>query len=288
MHARSWPVPLRVLFFCLLAASQAWATGRQTRQGTVLVAGQPGGAPPVLYVAARLSTLVDFEELLEPAALLTPELRARVGVVSVGPRSLVLVPLRDLAEGERLLVPVSGRTEAGEPRTLTLALVTRPDEVDLQARVSFGSREMDAGTEAVGAVAEMLLASHGPDARPGLVLVTPGESETLLKGRSVQGWIESVLQMDRRRLFVTVAIKTLSLSSNPWRLARVRAEAGCWGARGEADAALPVLIRSAVTGPREQRHTLSTWLPDGAGCLSLSLEEEGARTLRFERVRLSP
>jgi hypothetical protein len=245
----------------------------------------------VLYVAARLSTLVDFEELLEPAALLTPELRERVGVVSVGPRSLVLVPLRDLAEGERLLVPVTGRTEAGEPRTLTLALVTRRDEVDLQARVSFASRELrpaEDEDETVGAVAGMLLASHGPGAQPRLALVTPGERETLTQAGNAQGWIESVLQMDRRRLFVTVAVKTLSLSSKPWRLVRVRVEAGCWGARGEADVPLPVLIRSAVAEAPVQRHTMSTWLPDEARCLSLTLEEDGARTLRFERVRLWP
>jgi hypothetical protein len=147
---------------------------------------------------------------------------------------------------------------------------------------------MEARTDPVGAVAEMLLASHGPGAPPRLALVTPGERETLTQADDAQGWIESVLLLDQRRLFVTVAIKTLSRSSNPWRLVRVRAEAGCWSARAEADVPLPVLLRSAIAHPPVQRHTLSTWLPDEAGCLSLALEEDGARTLRFERVRLSP
>jgi hypothetical protein len=268
------------------------ATGRERRQGTVLVAGHPGGEPPVLYVAARLSTLVDFEDLLEPRVLLTPELRERVGVVPMGARSLVVVPVRDLAEGERILLPVTGRTETGGLRTLTLALVTRRDEVDLQAQVSFVSREpwrpevLEEGR--VGVVARMLLASHGRGTGPRLALVMPGESKTLMQAGDAQGWIESVLRMDRRHLFVTVAIEVTNHPSNPWRLARVRLEAGCWGVHTGAEMPLPVLITSAVSGSREQHHTLVTWLPEGAGCLSLTLEEDGFRTLHLEDWRLPP
>lgn len=285
MHVRSWPVPLRVLFLCLLAACPAWATGRRTRQGTVLVA---GGAPPVLYVAARVSTLVDFEELLEPAALLTPELRARVGVVAVGPRSLVLVPLRDLAEGERLLVPVTGRTEAGEPRTLTLALVTRRDEVDLQARVSFGAREpLEARGEPVGAVAEMLLASHGPGARPRLALVTPGETRVSGKTDDLRARVDSAFRMDRR-LFVTVSVDTILFNSIPWRLVRARMESGCEASRVGAEPSLPLAVTPAASeGPR-QRYVFSTLVPEGVGCMALTMEEDGPRVLRIEHVRLSP
>ncbi|MFL5351653.1 DUF2381 family protein [Archangium sp.] len=287
MHARSWPVPLRVLFFCLLAASQAWATGRRTRQGTVLVA---GGAPPVLYVAARLSTLVDFEELLEPAALLTPELRARVGVVPVGPRSLVLVPLRDLAEGERLLVPVTGRTEAGEPRTLTLALVTRRDEVDLQARVSFGSREpqpMEASADPVGAVAEMLLASHGPGAQPRLALVTPGETWVSRQSDGLRARVDSVFRMDQR-LFVTVSVGTIQVNSMPWRLVRARMESGCEASRVGVESALPLAVTPAAAEGPWQRYVFSTRIPAGVGCMALTMEEDGPRVLRFEHVRSLP
>lgn len=138
------PRPWFVLLWVLLVSTVA--SGRETRRGTVLVAGQ-GGESPVLYVAARLSTLVDFEGLLEPRAFLTPELSRRIGVVAVGARSLVVVPVRDLARGERVLLPVTGRSEAGEPRTVTLALVTREDEVDLWAQVSLGPREPEAAEE---------------------------------------------------------------------------------------------------------------------------------------------
>jgi hypothetical protein len=247
---------------------------------------------PVLYVAARLSTLVDFEGLLEPRVVLTAELSERVGVVAVGARSLVVVPVRDLARGERVLLPVTGRTEAGEPRTVTLALVTRRDEVDLQAQVSFVPRE-PRGPEAaeaggMGTVAGMLLASHEPGTGPRLALVMPGDSETLMQAVGVQGWIESVLRMDRGRLFVTVAIETTGRSSPPWRLTRIRLEAGCRGVRIGAETPLPVASTSAVPGPREQRHTFATRLPEGAGCLSLTLEEDGPRTLHLEDWRLPP
>jgi hypothetical protein len=281
------PRPWSVLLWVLLVSTEA--SGRETRRGTVLVAGDPGGEPPVLYVAARLSTLVDFEGLLEPRALLTPELSGRIGVVAVGARSLVVVPVRDLARGERVLLPVTGRTEAGAPRTVTLALVTREDEVDLQAQVSLAPRELEAAEEGgVGTVAGMLLASHAPGTGPGLALVLPGKIGTIMQASDVRGWIESILRMDRRSLFITVAIETTGRFPPPWRLTRVRLEAGCQDGRTGAELALPVFRTSAVPGSKEQRHTFATRLPEGAGCLSLTLEEDGPRTLHLRDWRLPP
>lgn len=283
------PRPWSVLLWVLLLSTAA--IGRETRQGTVLVAGHPGAAPPVLYVAARLSTLVDFEGLLEPRVALTPELSERIGVVPVGARSLVVVPVRDLARGERVLLPVTGRTEAGASRTLTLALVTRTDEVDLQAQVFLVSREpraLEAAAEGgVGTVAGMLLASHEPGA-PRLALVMPSEDETRMQAGEVRGWIESVLRMDRGRLFVTVAVRSRMLPRRPWRLGRARVEAGCWRDHPGSNVPLPVVITSAISGPRKQAHTLAIWLPEGAACLSLTLEEDGPRTLHLRDWRFPP
>jgi hypothetical protein len=257
----------------------------------VLVAGHPAGAPPVLYVAARVSTLVDFEGLLEPRVTLTPELGERLAVLPVGARSLVVVPVRDLVGGERVLLPVTGRTEAGESRELTLALITREDEVDVHAQVSLGTREprmLEASAEGgVGTVAGMLLASHGPGVRPELLLVMPSNKETLARASGVRGWIESVLRMDRRNLFLTVAIKRTKHPSPPWRLARIRMEASCRQGQTESEIPLPVLRYSAVLGAEEQRHTFAVLLPEGAGCLSLTLEEDGPRTLHLV-WRLAP
>jgi uncharacterized protein DUF2381 len=285
LRPRSWSVLLWVL---LLSTA---ATARETRQGTVLVAGHEGGAPPVLYVAARVSTLVDFEGLLEPRVVLTPELGERLAVLPVGARSLVVVPVRDLASGERVLLPVTGRTEAGEPRALTLALVTREDEVDVQVQVSLGTRApqgLEVAAEGGDPVAGMVLASHGPGASPGLSLVMRGEGQTLMLAGEVQGWIESVLLMDRGRLFVTVTVWSKTLPLRPWRLGRARVEAGCWKERTGANAPLPVVITSAISGPRAQRHTLATRIPEGAGCLSLTLEEDGPRTLHLQDWRFAP
>ncbi|PTL77021.1 DUF2381 family protein [Vitiosangium sp. GDMCC 1.1324] len=289
MHPRTWPVALWVFLVTLLAVSEARANGRRMRQGTVLVAGQPGGAPSVLYVAGRLSTLVDFEDLLEPRALLTPELHARVTVVVVGPRSLVIVPASDLAEGERLLLPVAGRTEAGGLRTLTLALVTRRDEVDVQARVSFASREPprvaneEDGGE--GAVARMLLESHEPGTPPRLALVTPKETLASRNSDDVRANVNSVLRMDQF-LFVSVSVRTTQVNSKPWRLARARMESGCEALPTGGGLPLPVVVTAAVAIGPWQFHTFSTLIPDGVGCVSLTLEEDGPRMLRFERVRL--
>ncbi|QRK10994.1 DUF2381 family protein [Archangium violaceum] len=289
MHPRPWPVPLWVLLVSLLAAAQARATGREVRQGTVLVAEPPGGAPPVLYVAARFSTLVDFEELLEPRALLTPELLERLGVVPVGPRSLALLPLRDLAEGERLLVRVTGRTGAGESRTLTLALVTRRDEVDQQARVYFAPREpprRDTEGE-VAAVARMLLASHEPGARPRVALVTPEEPLSFEYSDDIRAHVDSILRLDRR-FFVSVSVGPMLFTARPWRLARVRMEPGCEPSRANAGPPLPVLVTMAASGKSLHLYTFSALIPEGTGCVTLTLEEDGPRVIRFERVRLPP
>lgn len=286
MRPRPWSVLLWVLLLSTVA------TARETRQGTVLVAGHPGGAPPVLYVAARVSTLVDFEGLLEPRVALTPELGERLAVLSVGARSLVVVPVRDLARGERVLLPVTGRTEAGEPHALTLALVTREEEVDVQVQVSLGEdgpRALEVAAEGgAGMVAGMLLASHEPGASPGPSLVTPGEGLMRTHSGEVEGRLESVLRMDRGRLFVTVAVRFKSRPLRPWHLGRVRVVAGCWKERTRADVSLPVVITSAISGSRVERHTVATRLPQGAGCLSLTLEEDGPRTLHFQEWRFPP
>jgi hypothetical protein len=254
----------------------------------VLVAGQPGAALPVLYVAARFSTLVDFEGLLEPRALLSPELGARVGVAPMGPRSLVIVLVQDLAEGERLLLPVTGRTEAGEPLTLTLALVTRRDEVDAQVSVSLAteSSRPEARAEASEGTL-LLLASPEPGTRPRRELVTPGERGARKRSGGIQARVDSVLRVERR-LVVTVDIETRQRTSRPWRLSRVRLETRCGGARAETESPAPVLITTTALGPDRQRHTFSARVPEGAGCLALTLEEDGPRTFHFEDLRPAP
>jgi hypothetical protein len=96
-----------------------------------------------------------------------------------------------------------------------------------------------------------------------------------------------VLRVERR-LVVTVDIEALQRTSSPWRLSRVRLETGCGGARAGAETLAPVLITTTTFGPRKQRHTFSAPIPEGAGCLALTLEEDGPRTFHFEDLRPPP
>jgi hypothetical protein len=287
------PRPRLLLLWALIVsttAAQARASERESRRGTLLVAGRPE-ATPVLYVAAGTVTRVRFVDLREPQARPGPELQGRIEVAPLGEGSLVVAPSRDLTQGERLLLPVTGRSEDGEPLNLTLALVTRQDAVDAEAWVSraqvlpLQTDAADAGE--VDAVARRLLASHGQTpTRPRLALGLPGpEQAATYAGNYLRASAGSVLQMDGL-LFVTVLIQVQRISS-PWRLIRARLEAGCRQEHSAGAESPPLRITSGAAG-QYQLHTFSAPLPEGADCFSLTLEEDGPRTLRFEPLRVSP
>jgi hypothetical protein len=271
-----------MLLWALLSSTTAIA--REPRQGTVLVAGRPGEPPAVLYVAAGIATLVRFEGLVEPRVHLTAEERERLHVAPLGERSLAVAPVKDLEEGERVALTVTGRTESGGPLKLPLVLVTRRDEVDAEAWVRLSpvsARPAEATEEGeVGAVAGMLLASHVPEGRPRLALAIPQRTPSDEQATALQARVDSVLRVDRH-LFVTVAIGSRELTREPWRLVRVRLEVGCAGARVGAARALPVRMTHRAVGEQWRFHTFATRLPEGVECLEVTLEEDGPRTLRF-------
>jgi Protein of unknown function (DUF2381) len=243
----------------------------------LLVAGREE-APPVLYVAARTVTLVRFEDLVEPRALPGPKPRGRVEVAPFGERALGVSPVRDLEEGERLELEVAGRTEAGEPVTLRLTLVTRKEVVDAEAWVSLGM----GGDEKGGVSSSELLASHEPGgSRPRLTLRVPEDERAVRQAGKLRAWVESVLQVDGQ-LFVTVVLHASRRPFTPWRFVRARLEVGCHPGGGQ-----PVRITSSAQG-QYQLHTFTTPMPEGAGCVALTLEEDGPRTLRFEGLKVSP
>ncbi len=278
MYARCWTVRLWVLLVCLTAGASADAAGRESRWGTVLVVGGPEEAPPVLYVAERTATLVDFEELREPRAAVSPELQGSVEVLPFGERGLVVSPLRKLEEGARWLLPVTGHTEDGREVTLTLALGTRRDVVDAEVRVP---RRREA-SEVTG----VLLASHGMDgSRPRLGLSVWGEEERPEEHvGDIQAFVESVLLLDRH-LLVTVVIRPELTGARPWRLIRVRLEPRCREGTGTDVEALSAVVTSTRRG-KQRLHLFSTLLPEEAECVELVLEEDGPRTLHFRGVRL--
>jgi hypothetical protein len=133
----------------------------------------------------------------------------------------------------------------------------------------------------------MLLASHDPSSPLRLALVIPGKTQTVVRVEEVRAWIESILRMDRR-LFVTVAIEPVQSTSKPWRLVRFRLDARCQGTRMGMEIPFPMWSTKVVSGQQRQFHTFAVLIPEGAECLSLTLEEDGPRTLRLEDVRLPP
>ena len=290
MRPRSW----LILFWALIvftAATRAHASTRELRRGTLLVEGGPE-APALLYVAAGTVTRVRFVDFLEPHARPGSELQGRVEVAPLGEGSLVVSPVKDLAQGERLLLPVTGRTKAGEPLTLTLALVTREDTVDAEAWVSRARRQPlrtdAANTDEAGAIARGLLVSHEPGTvRPRLALALPDSEQVTTYAGRIRASAGSVLRMDGL-LFVTVLIQTLHVPK-PWRLIRARLEAGCHQDSGKqiGGESLPTRVTSGESG-HYQFHTFAIPLPERTGCLSLTLEEDGPRTLRLEKLKVSP
>ncbi|MCY1081872.1 DUF2381 family protein [Archangium lansingense] len=290
MSPRHWNILLWVLFVSTTAA-QAHASARESRRGTLLVAGGPE-TPPLLYVAADTVTRVRFVDLLEPHARPGSELQGRIEVAPLGEGSLVVSPVKNLAQGERLLLPVAGRTEAGESLTLTLALVTREDTVDAEVWVSRARmlplRADAADTDEASAIARGLLVSHDPGTlRPRLALALPDSEQVTTYSRRIRASAGSVLRMDGL-LFVTVLIQARHVPT-PWRLIRARLEAGCRRDTGKriGDKSLPTRVTSGESG-HYQFHTFAVPLPEGTGCLSLTLEEDGPRTLRLRELKVSP
>ncbi|HEX5753208.1 MAG TPA: DUF2381 family protein [Archangium sp.] len=290
MHPRSW----LILFWALIVfttATRAHASTRELRRGTLLIEGGPE-APALLYVAAGTVTRVRFVDFLEPHARPGAELQGRVEVAPLGEGSLVISPVKDLAQGERLLLPVTGRTKTGEPLTLTLALVNREDTVDAEAWVSRARmqplRTDAANTDESGAIARGLLVSHEPGTvRPRLALALPDSEQVTTYAKGIRASAGSILQMDGR-LFVTVLIRAWRVPT-PWRLIRARLEAGCRRDSGKrpGDESLPTRVTSGESG-QYQFHTFTVPLPEGTGCLSLTLEEDGHRTLRLKELKVSP
>ncbi len=288
MRPRPWIILLWVLVVST-TTTRAHASARELRRGTLLVEGGPE-APPLLYVAAGTVTRVRFTNLLEPHARPGPEFQGRIEVAPLGGGSLVVAPVRDLAQGERLLLPVTGRTGAGESLTLTLALVTRADTVDAEAWVSQARmlplRADAADTDEAGAIARGLLVSHeSGTARPRLALALPDSEQVTTYAKRIRASAGSVLQMDGL-LFVTVLIQA-RLDLPPWRLIRARLETGCRQESGKrtGNESLPARITSGESG-QYQFHTFAVPLPEGVGCLSLTLEEDGPRTLLLEELKV--
>ncbi|HYO69813.1 MAG TPA: DUF2381 family protein [Archangium sp.] len=261
------------------AAAQVRLDSPWIRRRMLVVPLHPEQVPPLeLQVRAGVASLLLFEAPLKRGAVTLPEDEKRLQLVPMDDGSLIIVPITDLSAGTQ--VPLSVETGPGaEP--LRFALVTRPDAVDLQVRVVKG--EPSANEAAVSTLARSLLSTA--DGRATLAIP---QRTVDLETRASRGEAESVLWMERR-FFATVAMRSRKKGTSPWGLVQARLRATL------ADGVLlewPAHLVSGDTGPKRQRHILTSVLPQGASQLELALDGEDSpgtfQPLPLEEGRTRP
>jgi hypothetical protein len=215
-----------------------------------------------LHVATGVATLVQLGAPLKRGALKLPVGTEHIHHGPMGEDALVILPTRNLTDGERVLLTVDAEPGA-EP--LRFVLVTRRGVADVQVRVvrALSSPDED-GAELM---ARSLLES--PDARPRLVLPRELVKRTPLDSL---GQVESVLWMGRR-FFAPLSVRSLKEGAPPWRLVQARMRATL------ADGVLlewPARLFSEEAGPFRQRHILTGLRPEGASRLELALDAENS------------
>ena len=258
------PVPWFLLPWLLLslpAAAQEGAHGQVLQRRTLVAPARPGEVPPLeLHVATGVATLVQFEAPLKRGPLKLPEGTEHIQHGPMGEDALVILPTRNLTDGERVLLTVDAEPGA-EP--LRFVLVTRRGVADVQVRVvPTPSTTDDNGAELM---AWSLLEST--DARPRLVLPREQVKRT---PRDSQGQVESVLWLGQR-FFAPLSVRSRKEGIPPWRLVQVRMRATL------KDGVLlewPARLFSGEAGSIRQRHILTSLLPEGASRLELALDGE--------------
>ncbi|XXF77146.1 DUF2381 family protein [Myxococcaceae bacterium GXIMD 01537] len=129
--------PLRLALALALvwgaAARAEAASGERTRrERTVLVSGASDEPPPEVHVAWDTPTLLLFPAPIQKETLTFDETRLRV--LDAGERSLIVQPVEDFREGERIEIGVvfaDGRM----PARADFVLVTDPSKVDIRVDV---------------------------------------------------------------------------------------------------------------------------------------------------------
>lgn len=261
------------------SAAQVRLDSSWIRQRMLVAPVRPEQVPPLEFqVRAGVASLLLFEAPLRLGAVTLPVDEKRLQLVPMNDGSLIIVPIKDLGEGEQ--VPLSVEAGPGaEP--LRFMLVTRSDAVDIQVRVVKG--EVSGEEAAVEHLARGLLST--PDGRA--TLAVPQQTVDL-ETRTSRGEAESVLWMERR-FFATVALRSRKKGASPWKLVQARLRATL------TDGVLlewPAHLVSGEAGPIRQRHILTGVLPEGALRLELALDGEDSpgafQPLPLEEVRTYP
>jgi hypothetical protein len=104
---------LRSILLLALAAPRALADEHVPVERNIYLSDHPRSETPSVYVAGRIATVLRFEQPCDPASTKLLGWEGRFEPLLVGSRSVVLVPLQDLAPEERLplLVTLEDGTE---------------------------------------------------------------------------------------------------------------------------------------------------------------------------------
>ncbi len=117
------------------AAAASQTSARELKGRRVVLSSSSADSVPEIRVSTGVVTTITFEDSsIDARALALEGQGSRVKLVDVGERSILLKPLVELAQGERLLLRapfVDGKA----PTQVTFALVSHPAEVDSHVEV---------------------------------------------------------------------------------------------------------------------------------------------------------
>jgi len=113
--------------FALLPLSAAWAQPQLIPGRSTPLAGSQAQPVPELYALHGVTTVIYFDADIDRASLQVD--LARIKLLDVGPRSILLAPVMELSPGERLGLRVR-YADGASPEEAQLALVSRPPTVD--------------------------------------------------------------------------------------------------------------------------------------------------------------
>ncbi|NMO16374.1 DUF2381 family protein [Pyxidicoccus fallax] len=135
----------------MTAAAGDASLERQMRQRHITLSAEAPATPHIVHVAVGTATVLLFDSPVLPASLELGASRERFERIDITERALILQPRLELASQER--IPLTLRFADGHfPSRVTLALMARPGEVDLQVRVFRTALAPEALVEHLGAM----------------------------------------------------------------------------------------------------------------------------------------
>jgi len=278
MRPGSWLLLLAPL---LSASALAEARpGEADLQRRVLVtASRPEDISPLeLHVRAHVATRVLFEPPLRPGSVKLETQEEHLQFLPTDDGALVVIPLREPSEGERMTFTVE--TEPGAA-PLRFELVFPRDTLDLWVRVVRAKETPE--EDAAVAIARQLLSAPGAQA----TLAVPQSMGELETTRS-RGEVESLLRMGPR-FFITLTVRNRKKGMPPWRLVQARMRTTL------PDGVIlewPAQLYSRAPNSIHQRHIVTSQLPEGAHRLELALDSADSpgafQPVVQEEARMTP